>query len=259
MKPGARLAAAVEVLDDIAARHRPVAMALSDWGKSHRFAGSGDRAAIGNLVYDVMRRRLSLAHRMGSDSARALVIAAAPRAFGVTAGEVAAMADGSDHALAALTADERAGLERQLDAAAPAHVAADVPDWLAPSLARTFGDRLAVEGAAMAERAPVDLRTNTLKADRDKVLKALSKYGAVATLYSSLGVRIPPPQGGGRTPNVEADTAHGKGWFEVQDEGSQIAALMAGAGPRLQVLDLCAGGGGKTVAMASQMGNSGQI
>ncbi|HRD77607.1 MAG TPA: RsmB/NOP family class I SAM-dependent RNA methyltransferase, partial [Hyphomicrobiaceae bacterium] len=76
---------------------------------------------------------------------------------------------------------------------------------------------------------------------------------------SPTGARIPPPVGAGRTPNVEADAAHGKGWFEVQDEGSQIAAQLAGAGPRHQVLDLCAGAGGKTLAMAARMQNNGQI
>ena len=73
------------------------------------------------------------------------------------------------------------------------------------------------------------------------------------------GVRLPPREAGARNPNVEADPAHGRGWFEVQDEGSQIAALLAGAGPRMQVADICAGAGGKTLAMAAQMQNTGQI
>ena len=68
MRPGAHIKAAVEVLDEILSRHRPAAAALADWGKSHRFAGSGDRAAIGNLVYDALRRRRSLAAQMGSDT-----------------------------------------------------------------------------------------------------------------------------------------------------------------------------------------------
>ena len=72
-------------------------------------------------------------------------------------------------------------------------------------------------------------------------------------------MRVPPPEGAGKAPHLEAETAHGKGWFEVQDEGSQIAALLAGAGPRMQVLDLCAGAGGKTLALAAAMQNTGQI
>ena len=259
MKPGARLQAAIEVLTDIAERHRPAADALADWGKSHRFAGSGDRGAIGNLVYDALRRRQSLAARMGSDSSRALVLATAARTYAMTTEALVAAADGTAHTLAALSYDERQALDRPLDPSLPDHVKGDYPEWLGPSFARAFGSRAAEEGAALAQRAPVDLRVNTLKAERDKVLKALSRFDAVATRLSPVGIRIPAPEGPGRTPNVEVEPGHGKGWFEVQDEGSQLAALMCRAGPRQQVLDLCAGAGGKTLALAAAMQNTGQI
>lgn len=259
MKTGARLAAAVEILDDMTQHHRTAQVALADWGKSHRFAGSGDRAAIGTLVYDVLRRRQSLAARMQDGGSRALVLAAAPRAFGLTSDAVAALADGSAHSLTALSDDERAGLVRELPADAPAHVAGDFPEWLEPSMTRAFGETAAVEGAALAMRAPVDLRVNTLKADRERVLKALAHFNAAPTTISSVGVRIAAPEGAAKAPHVEAEAAHGKGWFEVQDEGSQIAAAIAGASPRQQILDLCAGAGGKTLAMAAAMLNTGQI
>jgi 16S rRNA (cytosine967-C5)-methyltransferase len=259
VRPGARLRAAAEVLEDILARHRPAAMALADWGKAHRFAGSGDRSAIGTLVYDALRRRSSIAAQMGTDTPRALALGAAPRAFGMTPTEVATSADGSEHALSPLTDEEAARLGRALPADAPASVAGDIPDWLLPSFERAFGAGAAEEGAASSARAPVDLRVNTLKATREKVLKALERYGAVPTQLSPQGVRVPAPEGSARSPALEAETAHGKGWFEVQDEGSQIAALLAGAGPRQQILDLCAGAGGKTLAMAAGMQNTGQI
>lgn len=259
MRPGARMKAAVEVLDEIFARHRPAAQALADWGKSHRFAGSGDRAAIGNLVYDVLRRRLSLAARMGDESTRALVLAAAPDSLRLSADEIAAAADGSEHALAPLSEAERAGLAGDVPADASRHVQADIPEWLAPSFERLFGERAVEEGRALARRAPVDLRVNSLKADRERVLKALSRYGAEPTPMSPVGVRIPPPTGSGRTPNVEAEPGHGKGWYEVQDEASQLASLLAGPAPRLQVIDLCAGAGGKTLALAAAMQNTGQV
>jgi 16S rRNA (cytosine967-C5)-methyltransferase len=259
VKPGARLSAAVEIVEDILGRHRAAAMALSDWGKSHRFAGSGDRAAIGNLVYDVLRRRQSLAAHMGADTPRALVLAAAGRALALSAEAVAAAADGSQHALSPLTPDELAGLTRKPAADLPDWQRGDVPEWLAPSLRRAFGDRVAEEGGALARRAPVDLRVNTLKADRDRVLKALAAFKPVATRLAPQGIRIAAPEGPGRTPNVEAEASHAKGWFEVQDEGSQIAAALAGTKPREQVLDLCAGAGGKTLALAAALANSGQI
>ena len=259
MKSGARLNAAIEVMTAITERHRPATEALADWGRGHRFAGSADRAAIGNIVFDAMRRRQSLAARMGSDCPRALIVGAARHAFAMSAEEIAASADGSEHALAPLSDDECRALAREPEPGLADHIRGDYPDWLAPSFARAFGDRAAAEGEALARRAPVDLRVNTLKADRDKVLKALQRHGAVPTPLSPLGVRIPPPQGAGRSPKVESEAAHGKGWFEVQDEGSQVAALLAHGGPRQQVLDLCAGAGGKTLALAAAMQNTGQI
>jgi 16S rRNA (cytosine967-C5)-methyltransferase len=259
MRPGAHIRAAAEVLEDVLVKHRPVAMALADWGKSHRFAGSSDRAAIGNLVYDALRRRRSLAAQMQADSPRALALAAAPRALALSPDAVIASADGSRHAVEPLNEAEQAALAHGLPADAPAAVRGDIPDWLEASFARAFGAAAGEEGAALARRAPLDLRVNTLKADRDKVLKALARFAPGPTCFSPVGVRLPAPEGPGRQPNVEAEAGHGKGWYEVQDEGSQIAALMAAASPRQQVLDICAGAGGKTLAMAAAMRNTGQI
>lgn len=259
MRPAAHIRSAVDVYTEIATRHRPAATALADWGKAHRFAGSGDRSAIGNLVYDALRRARSLAAQMENDSPRAIVLAAAPRALGLTIDEVVAGADGGPHTLSSLTQAEKAGLARTLPADTPADIVGDLPAWLSASYARVFGDRMAEEGAALAARAPVDLRVNTLKADRPQVLEALARFRAVATPLSPLGVRLPPPEGRARQPNVEAETAHGRGWYEVQDEGSQIAALMAQAAPGEQVLDVCAGAGGKTLAFAAAMRNTGAI
>jgi 16S rRNA (cytosine967-C5)-methyltransferase len=259
MKTGARIAAAIEIVADISSRHRPASEALSDWGKTHRFAGSGDRAAIGNLVFDVLRRRTSRAAIMGADTPRAVVLASAAEALGVLPDDLASHVDGSQHAPSPLTAEEAAALARGLPDDAPPYVRADVPEWMAPSFARAFGDGWVNEGVALATRAPVDLRVNRLKAERDKVIRTFAADGAVATPFAPWGVRLPARAGAARTPNVEADPAHGKGWFEVQDEGSQIAAALAAAGPRLQVMDLCAGAGGKTLALAAEMQNTGQI
>ena len=259
MRPGARVHSAIAVLDDILHRHRPAAQALADWAKASRFAGSSDRAAVGNLVYDALRRKTSIAAQMESDTPRALVLGAAGRALGLSAEAVAAAADGSPHVPDPLTADETAGLTRSLPADAPGWVRGDFPQWLAPAFARVFGTAAAEEGAALARRAPVDIRVNTLKATREKVLKALSGLKPAPCELSPAGIRLPAPEGAARQPNVEAEPAHAKGWYEVQDEGSQIAALLAGAARRAQVLDICAGAGGKTLAMAAAMGNSGQI
>jgi 16S rRNA (cytosine967-C5)-methyltransferase len=258
MRPGARIAAAIEVLDAILNRYQPVAIALTDWGKSHRFAGSGDRNAIGGLVYDALRRRASLAWALGADTPRALAIGAAPAALGLSPDAVIAACDGADHAPPPLSDEERAGLTRDMSKA-PDAAHADIPEWLWPSFSGQFGANAVAEGEAMARRAPADLRVNTLKATREKVLKALAPFGALPCPVSPIGIRVPAPVGAQRTPNLQAEAAFQAGWFEIQDEGSQIAALLSGAGPRKQVLDLCAGAGGKTLALAALMQNTGQL
>jgi 16S rRNA (cytosine967-C5)-methyltransferase len=259
MRPGARISAAIEVLDEVIGHHRPVSLALADWGKTHRFAGSGDRAAIGNLVYDALRRRASLAFAMGADTPRAIAIGAAAEALAVGPADVAALCNGEEHAPPPLEAREMAGLAAPAGAAAPPHIAADVPEWLWPEFERVFGARAVAEGEALARRAPADLRVNTLKATRERVMKALTPFAPAETTLSPTGIRIAAPTGPSRTPNLQAEAAFQAGWFEVQDEGSQIAALLTGAGPRLQILDLCAGAGGKTLAMSAAMRNTGQI
>ncbi len=259
MTPGARVSAAIEVLADIEARKRPAADALKDWGLAHRFAGSGDRAAIGNLVFDALRKRASAAYAMGEDSPRALVLRTLVASWGKTPEEVAALADGSRYAPEPLSEAERAGLARDLPADAPASIRGDYPGWLQPLFENAFGDRAAEEGAALAGRAPVDLRVNTLKTTREKVLKALTRFKPKPTPFSPLGVRILQAPGPGRSPHVEAEAGHGKGWYEVQDEASQVAALLTGGKPKTQVIDLCAGAGGKTLALAALMQNTGQL
>jgi 16S rRNA (cytosine967-C5)-methyltransferase len=259
MTPAARASAAIEVLADIDQRKRPASEALKDWGLGHRFAGSGDRAAIGNLVFDCLRKRASAAYAMGEDSPRALVLRTLVTSWGMTPDQVATLCDGGRFAPAPLDAAEREGLARALPGDAPSSVRGDYPEWLTPAFADAFGDRAAAEGAALSARAPVDLRVNTHRATRDKVLKALHRFGAAPTPFSPFGVRITHQPGPARSPHVEAEAGHGKGWFEVQDEASQVASLLTGAGPRQQVIDLCAGAGGKTLALSALMENTGQL
>jgi 16S rRNA (cytosine967-C5)-methyltransferase len=260
MRLGGRIAAAVEVLDDMDKRHRPASEALKDWGLSHRFAGSGDRAAIGNLVYDTLRRKLSLGWRMENDGHSQLVFAALLDGWGETAVSLATKLDGDKFAP---TLPDAASFERFFAAElsnAPLHVQADMPEWAAALLAPFFQEHLAAEGRALSERPPVDLRVNRLLSSRDKVLGELPKsVGAEHCRHSPDGIRIPAGPGDYRQPNVQVEPAFQKGWFEVQDEGSQLAALMAGAAAGESVLDFCAGGGGKTLELASLMGNKGQI
>ncbi|MCO5732713.1 RsmB/NOP family class I SAM-dependent RNA methyltransferase [Rhizobium sp. SSA_523] len=256
MRLGGRMAAAVEVLADIETRRRPVADALKDWGLAHRFAGSGDRAAIGNIVYDALRMRLSHGFMMDSDSETALVYAVLLRQWGFTTERLAT--ELSDDKFAPECPDLTPLATRKL-ADAPLHVQGDIPDWLVGAFQDAFGENWLREAQAMAGRPTLDLRVNTLKASRDKVLKALDRSGAVATRLASKGVRIASGDGPSRLPNVTAELSFQKGWFEVQDEGSQIVAELVQPGEGQQVLDYCAGGGGKTLALSAQMNNKGQV
>ncbi len=258
MRLAGRVAAAIDILSEIFERHRPSSEALKDWGKAHRFAGSTDRHAIGTLVYDVLRRRNALAYRMGEATPRALVLAALIDVWALTPDTIAALAQ-EQHGPGALSQEERDALHRVLPGDLPLHVRANVPEWLAPSYEKAFGARAAEEGAALAQRAPVDLRANTLKASRDKVIAALERFGAGEGPLSPLCVRIPAPGPEARNANVEAEPAHGLGWFEVQDAGSQVAALLSGVQPGMSVADICAGAGGKTLALAAMMKNEGKL
>jgi 16S rRNA (cytosine967-C5)-methyltransferase len=260
MRLGGRIAAAIEVLDDMGKRHRPASEALKDWGLSHRFAGSGDRAAIGNLVYDGLRRKLSLSWRIGSDDHSHLIFAVLLDGWGETADSLAKRLEGDKFAPALPEGSTMARFAAADLAEAPLHVRADMPEWAASLLAPSFHEHLAAEGQALSARPPVDLRANRLLSGRDKVLAELPKgTGAAPCRFAPDGIRIPSGPGDYRQPNVQVEPAFQKGWFEIQDEGSQLAALMAGVSPGESVLDYCAGGGGKTLELASLMGNKGQI
>ncbi|HLM38285.1 MAG TPA: RsmB/NOP family class I SAM-dependent RNA methyltransferase [Microvirga sp.] len=259
MTPAARISAAIEVLGDIDARRRPAADALKDWGLSHRFAGSKDRAAIASLVYDALRRKASAAWIMGEATPRAVALGMLRLQRGLGVEAIAALCSGERFAPEPLSEAERGRLEGAGLDDAPAPVAGDFPDWIEPSLQRLFGDALVPEMQALATRAPLDLRANTLKvASREEAHDALPHLGAVETPLSPLGLRIAPSEDG-RGPAVQSEPEFIKGWVEIQDEGSQLAALISAVKPGEQVVDLCAGGGGKTLALAAMMGNQGQI
>lgn len=259
MRLGGRLAAAIEILDDIDRRHRPAADALKDWGLSHRFAGSGDRAAIGNIVYDALRRKRSAGWLFDAGSSRALALGALMLEWGMDAAAINAALDGDRFAPAELSLEELSALSGRTLDDAPDAVRADCPDWCVPLVEEAFGADWVGELAALAARPPLDLRVNTLLSTREKVLSELEGTGATPSALVPDGIRIPPIAGDGRHPNVQAEPAFRKGWFEVQDEGSQIVADLAGAAPGMQVLDYCAGAGGKTLSMSAAMDNRGQI
>lgn len=259
MREGGRIAAAIEILNDILLHSAPIKSAMRTWSLRARYAGSGDRAWITSLVMDGLRRRASIAHALGHDDARALALGALRYGWGWDLRRVEAALADVPHAPPPLTAAERAALLLAPDPAAPLHARGDFPLWLTPHLERAFGEHAMAEGQAMAVRAPVDLRVNLIKADAARVEKPLASIRAVRHPFLVNGYRAPAEDPSGRNGSVEGIPAYSRGWVEVQDAGSQIAALASRARGGEQVLDYCAGGGGKTMALASMMGNTGQI
>src|ERR1700738_2232739 len=258
MTPAARLSAAIELIETIDADRIPAAKALKEWGTAHRYAGSGDRAAISGLIWDVLRRRASSAWIMEEDTPRARTLGMLKLERGMDVDDIAALCDGGRFAPEPLSERERAALTALALANAPAHIAGDYPEWLDPYLAQAFGDDRIAEATAMASRAPLDLRVNTLKAKREKILPSLRHLGAQPTPWSPLGLRI-ELGADARNPGIHAEEDFIKGAIEVQDEGSQLAALLSGAKPGEQVIDLCAGAGGKTLTLAAMMQGKGRL
>ncbi|WP_341990814.1 RsmB/NOP family class I SAM-dependent RNA methyltransferase [Azorhizobium sp. AG788] len=258
MTPSARLSAAIDILADLITRRRPAGDAIKDWGLAHRFAGSGDRAALSGIVFDTLRRRASSAYVMGSEEPRALVLGMLATVRGLDLAAIERLCDGGRFAPAPLTADERTRLESpSLEGAAP-WVRGDYPQWLDGELKAVFGEDRVDEARALAARAPLDMRVNTLKAKPEDVLADLAHLSPEPGQWSPLALRI-QLDADGKQPPLTSEPAFAKGDIEVQDEGSQIAAILAAPIPGSQVLDLCAGAGGKTLELAALMDNKGQL
>src|ERR1700681_1719533 len=258
MTPAARLSAAIELIEAIDKERIPASKALKQWGTAHRDAGSGDRAAISGLIWDVLRRRASSAWIMDNDTARARVLGMLKVERAMDADAIAALCDGGRFAPEPLSDAERAALTSRSLADAPAPTAGDYPAWLDGYLADVFGDDRVAEAVAMASRAPLDLRVNSLKAKREKVLGSTAHLGTMETPWSPLGLRI-ELGADARNPGIHAEEAFIKGALEVQEEGSSLAALLSAANPGEQVIDLCAGAGGKTLALAAMMQGKGRL
>jgi len=255
MTPAARVKSAIDILEDLLPSAKPADRFLNDWARSNRYAGSKDRHAIFELVYAVLRRRAEFAFVMGGDDARHLVLAALKMEERLGLEQAEALFTGDKYSSEQLTDAERAAYARAIDeTATPDWVRGNYPQWLEPALRDSLPD-VQLEMRALAVRAPLDLRVNRLKATREKALAALVEEDiqAVVSPLSPDGIRI-----AGRA-RVTGAAAFMSGLVEVQDEGSQLAASLVCAKPGQQVVDLCAGGGGKSLAIAAAMQNRGQI
>lgn len=256
MTPGARLAAAVEILGEIFARKAAADRTIANWGKSHRFAGAKDRAAVAARVYAVLRRRNECARAASGETPRALALGSL-KVEGLDANRIDALCTDGVHAIGALTAVERRDLTQARPLPTEPWIRLNYPEWLHDELSAAFGADLEREIEALNERAPLDLRVNSLKARREDVLRELTDAGLAPTPlpYAPAGLRLPAASAA----NVTALAAYKQGRIEVQDEASQLSVRLADARPSQTVIDLAAGGGGKSLALAATMENRGRI
>jgi 16S rRNA (cytosine967-C5)-methyltransferase len=264
MKPGARVQAAIEVLEALAERPAPADAVAGTYFKNRRYIGSKDRAAIAGMIYGVLRRRAQLdwwlARSGAAPTERLRVIAWLALTEGWTpqrfdeAFSSAPFApkrlDESERNAAASLAGKALEHEDQ-----PLSVRHNYPAWIEEPLRVRFGDDLEAEMKALAEPAPLDLRANALRTTREAALHLLASEGLQVepTPWSPLGIRVE-----GRPP-LGTLAPFRDGLVEVQDEGSQLAALLVEPAPGMRVCDFCAGAGGKSLAMAAAMNNKGHI
>ncbi|HUC19257.1 MAG TPA: RsmB/NOP family class I SAM-dependent RNA methyltransferase [Acetobacteraceae bacterium] len=260
MTPAARAEAAIVLLGEILATPRVPADALaSAFFRARRYIGAADRRAVSERVWQVLRSRRRLNWWLDAETAR-LLIAGSFLLSGASLETLEQVFSGARFAPMPLAAAERQALRRlsgqKLDhPEMPQAVRFEVPDWLLPRLEARFGTMLDAEMAALSGSAPLDLRVNLLRGTREAARAALLEEGiaAEAMTFSPWGLRV-----AGRSPLV-GGAAFRNGLVEIQDEGSQLVALLAGVAPGMRVADLCAGAGGKTLAMAMAMKNRGHL
>ncbi len=238
MTPAARHQAAIEILDRII-EGEPAERCLTNWARSNRFAGSGDRHAIRDIVYEVVRRKRSCAALGGGMGGRALVLGLLRQGDS----DPATIFTGERHAPAALDASETGRVDLTQTEAL------DCPDWLWPHLQASLADQAAPVMAALRDRAPVTLRVNTRRSTMTEVLAVLSADGIEAVEVPAVATALRVETGARKVQNA---AAYGQGLVELQDAASQAAVALVPLREGQSLLDYCAGGGGKGLAFAAR-------
>jgi len=264
MTPSARLQAALDLLQEIDTVPRPADALVSAYFRARRYIGSKDRAAVASMLYDTLRHQARLSRWLEkvktNVTPRGRLLAYLALILHFTVQDIAALCDGQKYSPTPLDDHERAWLHKLIGQtieypSMPDAVRVECPEWAALQLKQRFGQNFVQEMQALLETAPLDLRVNILKTTREKILEELKAMGIQAELcpLSSVGIRIK------ERPSLSALPMLKNGFVEIQDEGSQLVALMVDAKPGQRVIDFCAGAGGKTLAIAAQMNNKGRI
>ena len=260
MTPSARLQAALELTAEIKSQNSPADPVIDVYFRKRRYAGSSDRRTVRDIVYKILRHQARLywwIERTGlkiNDLNRAHLIASLVLLDKLSPEELTALFSGRTHAPATITDDETQLADalygrpiNHMDM--KRYTRFEYPQWMDLSFASLWGDEIITELSALNQKAPVDVRINTTKATREQALDALTKefVEAEPTALSPLGLRL------AGNPKLGGTQTFKNGWIEVQDEGSQLVSLLCGTEPGMNVVDFCAGAGGKTLALAAMM------
>ncbi|NRB18621.1 MAG: RsmB/NOP family class I SAM-dependent RNA methyltransferase [Rhodobacteraceae bacterium] len=240
MTPAARLQAAIEILDQILDGNA-AEKALTSWSRGSRFAGSKDRAAVRDHVFTALRCRRSHAALGGASTGRGLIVGAL-RDAGI---DPDTMFNGVGYGPSELSDEE--GLTARSPASAAEGL--DIPEWLWPQFSASLGDKAEATATALRHRAPVHLRVNKLRSSIDQAIEALAVDGIICQPHAAAQAALEVTEGARRVRHSEAFTA---GLVELQDAASQAVVEALPLRDGMSVLDYCAGGGGKSLAMAAR-------
>ena len=264
MTPEARLKLVEELLEEIENAHRPADIVAGAFLRVRRYVGAKDRKAISDRLWGILRRKARLRWHLqqldASLSARWMILADLTLEDRLSLEDVAELCLGGSRALGTLNREDRETLIRLGERSLfhhdmPGWVKGEYPEWIEARFKAVFGDNMMAEVGALRDEAPVDLRVNLLKADKEKAIAALREAGfdPKPTAYSPVGLRLTTRGAFGHVP------AFREGLVEVQDEGSQLIALLCGVKPGQAAIDFCAGAGGKTLTLAAMMQNKGRL
>jgi 16S rRNA (cytosine967-C5)-methyltransferase len=236
-------------------------MATKEWASNNRYAGSSDRSIIVNIINTVMRRKISSAYLMDDDSPRSIIIGTLFNELKYDIETIKGIFNNEKYAPTFLTDQEIKCLNQAQSRLTSADdwVKLDVPKTLLSEYRATFTDNFENQLTELATMPDLDIRVNSLKTNNESVSKGIAKYNPISTVYSPYAMRLKSKGIFYKYPNLENTLLYNKGHFEVQNEGSQISAILSGAKEKMQILDYCAGQGGKSVILSAIMHNSGQI
>ena len=260
MTPGARISAVIELLDKIDRSYSQAEEVVASYMRGRRYIGSKDRRFVSETVYSMLRHTAHLNWWTRTGSSRDKMIAYLARIESIAPHDLKQIFDGKEYSPPPLNPTEMGTIltksrEPTTDSDLPTWIRAEFPKWLYADMASYWGEDFLTEAQALNMRAPVDLRVNTLKASVNRALEILKNDGLVAepTPLSPIGLRLAERR------NIQMTTALRGGFVEIQDEGSQLISLMADAEAGQKTIDFCAGGGGKTLALAAAMRDGGPL